>query len=129
MLPIIKNDGGGKFQMNQKSEEEFSKIKNPPADNKRTDAETDSSVNETEKLKIEEISGLEELEDPEETMPFSFIPLAANETSLSELGSEVSDTIVQNSDGTFSIADKSACSSSKGIDQNFKRLVDSVLKH
>lgn len=78
---------------------------------------------------IEEISAIEELEDSEETMPFSFIPLASGEAALSELRPDSPDTIVQNSDGTFSIADKSACSSSQGIDQNFKKLVDSVLKH
>lgn len=129
MLPIIKNDGNGKFQMNQKSEKEFFKIANPAADNKKADAESYSSANEAGKSKTEEFSGLEELEDPEETMPFSFITLAANETSLSELGPEAFEPIVQNSDGTFSISNKSAYGSNFGIDQNFKRLVDSVLKH
>ncbi len=77
----------------------------------------------------EEISALEELESPEETMPFSFIQIAANDTNLTELRAEVSDTIVQNSDGTFRIADKSAYYSNKGIDLNLKKLVDSVLKN
>lgn len=96
------------------------KEKKSPADNKKTDANAP---------KTEEISALEELEDPEETMPFSFIPLAANDSNLSELGSATPDTIVQNSDGTFQIADKSAYNSNQGIDINFKKLVDSVLKH
>lgn len=78
---------------------------------------------------IEEISTIEELESPEETMPFSFIPLAANDSSLAELCSDSSDAIVQNSDGTFSITSQSACNSDKGINLDFKKLVDSVLKH
>lgn len=61
-------------------------------------------------------------------MPFSFMPLAG-ETSLSEFQSDSPDTIVENSDGTFSIADKSACKIETGLDLNFKKLVDSVLKH
>ena len=77
----------------------------------------------------EDISALEELESPEETMPFSFIRIAANDTNITELRAEVSDAIVQNSDGTFRIADKSACYSNKGIDLKLKKLVDSVLKN
>lgn len=109
---------------------DFYEEKIPPADNKKTEAKNEASAkNKANSIKTEEFSSLEELEAPEETMPFSFIPLAANETVLSDLGTFSSETIVQNSDGTFSIANKSACDSDKGIDQNFKKLVDSVLKN
>lgn len=115
-------------KMNQ-NKNDFYEEKILPADNKRMEVPNGTSEKVEKLIEIEEISSLEELEDPEETMPFSFIPLAASETALSELGTYSSDTIIQNSDGTFSIADKSAYNSDKGIDQNFKRLVDSVLKN
>lgn len=64
-------------------------------------------------------------------MPFSFIPLAANcnDSSILELKSHHEDTIIQNNDGTFQIADKSSYNSMQGLDLNFKRLVDSVIKN
>ncbi|MBQ0052553.1 MAG: hypothetical protein KBT11_10920 [Treponema sp.] len=96
------------------------------------ETETDSDeIEEVENVQLEKIeedySTVEELEEPEETMPFSFTQLAANNSSISELASEMPDTIVQNSDGTFCIANKDY-SSNGNIDPEFKKLVDSVLR-
>ena len=114
----------GKDVHSEKEFEQVSEDELPELESERDEPAETQNQNDTE-----EISALEELESPEETMPFSFIQIAANDTNLTELRAEVSDTIVQNSDGTFRIADKSAYYSSKGIDLNLKRLVDSVLKN
>ena len=114
----------GKDAHFEKELEQVSEDELPELESERDEPAETQNQNDTE-----EISALEELESPEETMPFSFIQIAANDTNLTELRAEVSDTIVQNSDGTFRIADKSAYYSNKGIDLNLKRLVDSVLKN
>lgn len=114
----------GKDVHSEKEFEQVSEDELPELESERDEPAETQNQNDTE-----EISALEELESPEETMPFSFIQIAANDTNLTELRAEVSDTIVQNSDGTFRIADKSAYYSNKGIDLNLKRLVDSVLKN
>lgn len=114
----------GKDVHSEKEFEQVSEEELPELESERIEPDETQNQNDTE-----EISALEELESPEETMPFSFIQIAANDTNLTELRAEVSDTIVQNSDGTFRIADKSAYYSNKGIDMNFKKLVDSVLKN
>ena len=114
----------GKDVHSEKEFEQVSEEELPELESERDEPAETQNQNDTE-----EISALEELESPEETMPFSFIQIAANDTNLTELRAEVSDTIVQNSDGTFRIADKSAYYSNKGIDLNLKKLVDSVLKN
>ena len=114
----------GKDVHSEKGFEQVSEEDLPELESERDEPAEIQNQNDTE-----EISALEELESPEETMPFSFIQIAANDTNLTELRAEVSDTIVQNSDGTFRIADKSAYYSNKGIDLNLKKLVDSVLKN
>lgn len=111
------------------NESDFYEEKIPSADNKRTETVFCASGKSKKIIEIEKVSSVEELGASEKTMPFSFIQTAASESSFCGLGACSSDTIVQNSDGTFSISSSSACGSDKGIDQNFKKLVDSVLKN
>ncbi len=66
---------------------------------------------------LEEISGSEE--------DFMFTTFAANDKTVSDLAP---DAIVQNEDGVFSIAGDLVVSGVK-VDDDFKRLVDSVLKN
>ncbi len=78
---------------------------------------------------IEEADELELLEEPEETMPFTFTKFAAAANSdPMELDSGSDDAIVQDKDGTFRVTAMSSANSSKPLNMEFKKLVDSILR-
>ena len=78
---------------------------------------------------IEEADELELLEEPEETMPFTFTKFAAAANSdPMELDAGSDDAIVQDKDGTFRVTAMSSANSSKPLNMEFKKLVDSILK-
>ena len=76
---------------------------------------------------VEELSELGALEKLEDTMPFSLTQLASNGT-VTELSAEMPDSIVQSSDGTFSLSERGLYGADVQLDAEFKKLVDSVLR-
>ncbi len=91
-------------------------------------SEKDSKTENEDIQELEEVSEIENLEKPEENMPFSFTNLAYENCAVKELESDIPDTIIENSDGTFSIADADTSISDQDIDLDFKKLVDSILR-
>ncbi|WP_407425877.1 hypothetical protein [Treponema sp.] len=92
-------------------------------------AENADDVQELENIsELESVSELEVLETPEENMPFSFTQIASANNVITDLNEEIPDSIIQNSDGTFQIAENPGFKSTAPLDLEFKKLVDSVLR-
>ena len=76
---------------------------------------------------LPEAEELESLEEPEETMPFMFTKIGSVPTEVSELSSDVPDSIVQESDGTFRVTELSPEITAIPLNMEFKKLVDSIM--
>ncbi|MBO6218116.1 MAG: hypothetical protein J6N81_00880 [Treponema sp.] len=76
---------------------------------------------------LPEAEELESLEEPEETMPFMFTKIGSVPTEVSELSSDVPDSIVQESDGTFHVTELSPEITDIPLNMEFKKLVDSIM--
>ena len=76
---------------------------------------------------LPEAEELESLEEPEETMPFMFTKIGSVPTEVSELSSDVPDSIVQESDGTFRVTELSPEITDIPLNMEFKKLVDSIM--
>jgi len=87
-------------------------------------------IPEDEEIKSEEdyVDEVQQLESPEESNPFLFTTFAANNDNITDLQSELKDAIVEKDDGTYSLEFDEESSDSIEIDDDFKKLVDSVLK-
>ena len=77
---------------------------------------------------LESITELESLEPSEENMPFSFTQIASSNATVTELAPELPDSIIENSDGTFCIAQNPSYETNQTLDLEFKKLVDSILR-
>ena len=103
-------------------------LEQPPEDEILSVSPEQTSTEKVSTLSTTELDeGLELLEDPKDTNPFSFTSFADNNNNIIDLESDNSDAIIENGDGTFRI-EKLSDSSEVKLDSDFKKLVESVLQ-